>query len=267
MGIRTSKLLPGGTAARTALDETTVGANGRQYGKMFRNTVINAVTDWRVRISLPPNSTFGWRNNSSNGIGLLSPLYNSQGLGADGVVFPYTPQITIVHNARYSEQNLTHSNYKNFYYEGSDVSNIQIQGVFTCQNGAEAGYLMGAIQFLRACTKMHFGKDDPKAGTPPTLVRLSGYGNHYIPGSINCVVTQVSHSMPDDVDYIKYQIAGSYGWMPVHSTLSVTLQPVISRKRQSEKMLLDQFVKGAYLNAGNGTILGTSPSDADGGII
>jgi hypothetical protein len=210
-----------------------------------RNTKLDATKDWRVRISLPPSSNFAFRSGVFPSI--VYPLISQSGksTGTDGVVFPHTPTVTMQHNARYQEQALTHSNYKNYFYEGSDVAPITITGLFTCQNGAEALYLMASLQFLRACTKMYFGKGDPKAGTPPTLVRLSGYGDHYLP-SITGVVTQVSHTMPDDCDYIKYSYKDNeeYGWMPTSSTLTVTIQPVLSRQRQAEEMKLDDYVRG-----------------------
>lgn len=270
MNPRTKKLLRGGAAARTALEAQRIGATGSQYRKAPSAETNPPRTDWRVRISLPPESKFAFRNagiqdefGTGTAYGLMAPLLNN-GLGTDGVVFPYTPQITITHTARYSELGLTHSNYKNFFYEGSEVANIQIQGVFTCQNSDEARYLMACIQFLRACTKMNFGEDDPDAGKPPTLVRLSGYGEHYIPGSLPCVVTSVSHAMPDDVDYIQYRLGVNYGWMPIQSTLTVNLQPVVSRTKQAGKMLLDDFTKGSYL--GNGRY-GTETNDPEGGMF
>jgi len=269
--MRTRRLIPGGAAARTTVEDALVGVDSGTIGRRsFDPTYeVNAPKDWRVRISLPPNSKFAFRDGpnlqdstESGYLGLMESL-RANGLGTDGVVFPYTPQITISHTARYSELGLTHSNYKNFFYEGSEIANIQIQGVFTCQNEAEARYLMACIQFLRACTKMRFGGDDPQAGTPPTLVRLSGYGEHYIPGSLSCVVTSVSHSMPEDVDYIKYELGKSYGWMPIQSSLTVGLQPVVSRNRQVA-LALDDFVKGSFLGQSN---LGTSTTDKNGGIF
>ena len=277
--MRTRILLPGGGAARTPLEDALIRAEAGTVSRISGSPTmqVDEKKDWRVRISLPPNSKFAFRDatnidtardiweqgSAQTSAGLMADL-RGNGLGSDGVVFPYTPQITISHTARYSELALTHSNYKNFFYEGSEVANIQIQGVFTCQNSEEARYLMACIQFLRACTKMNFGIDDPAAGTPPTLVRLSGYGEHYIPGSLNCVVTAVSHAMPDDVDYIKYDLGNSYGWMPIQSTLTVNLQPVVSRSRQSTSTLLSDFVKGSFLG---GSTLGTSTTDKDGGIF
>jgi hypothetical protein len=230
----------------TDLGGALLKGGSRTFISPNANSNASVSTDWRVRIGLPPLSEFAYRQPYS---GLTNVLAGERGDRAwrGGVVFPYTPTVTITHNARYNEQALVHSNYKNYFYEGSDVAAISIAGIFTCQDASEAEYLMASIQFLRACTKMEFGADNPKAGTPPTLVRLYGYGEHYLP-SVNCVVTSVAHTMPEDVDYIKYTIGdGGYGWMPISSTLTVTLQPVVSRKRQSERMLLDDFTKGGFL--------------------
>jgi hypothetical protein len=64
--------------------------------------------------------------------------------------------------------------------------------------------------------------------------------------------------MPEDVDYIKFLqgFGENYGWMPTVSTLTVTLQPVVSRKRQSEEMSLDKFVNAEYISRnGSGGII------------
>jgi hypothetical protein len=266
---RSTSLLPGGYNAvsmsgskGTDLGSAKISMSGRTYSSPEANSDTEPTTDWRVRIGLPPLSKFAYKQAGYTGI--TYPLFGVNGsndLLAGGVVFPYTPTVTITHNARYNEQALVHSNYKNYFYEGSDIASISIAGIFTCQEASEAEYLMAAIQFLRACTKMEFGTDNPKAGTPPTLVRLYGYGEHYLP-SINCVVTSVSHTMPEDVDYIKYVTGdGGYGWMPISSTLTVTLQPVVSRKRQTAKMLLDDYTQGSF-DGGSGT-----PTSTPGGGI
>jgi len=217
-----------------------------------RSTTASSVKeqDWRVRITLPPESKFAFAAKNTSG---FMRYLKEETNNINGVVFPYTPSITVTHNARYSEQALTHSNYKNYFYDGSDVSAISISGVFTCQNGREALYLMSAIQFLRACTKMYFGDTgggSAPAGTPPTLVRLSGYGKHYLP-SVTCVITSVSHVMPEDVDYVQYIYDNEKGWMPTQSTLTVALQPVVSRRRQAQSITLDQYVDGKLTRSSN----------------
>lgn len=197
--------------------------------------------DWRVRISLPPRSSNFYRGDPAQ-VAALTPLLAS---GIDGVVFPYTPQVSITHNARYQEQALTHSNYKSYFYEGSDVSSIQITGEFTAQNQREADYVLASILFFRACTKMFFG-NDPQAGTPPVIVFLDGFGRYYLP-HVACVITQFQHTMPADVDYIPSYgaaAAGSPQRIPTQSQMSVTLQPVVSRRKVHNEFDLEMYARG-----------------------
>jgi hypothetical protein len=195
--------------------------------------------DWRVRISLPPGSSRFYRDKEP---ALFTPLLAS---GIDGVVFPYTPQISITHNARYQEQALTHSNYKSYFYEGSDVASIQITGEFTAQNQTEADYVLAAMMFFRACTKMSFG-NDASAGTPPVIVFLDGYG-HYVLPHVACVITSFQHTLPADVDYIPSYRAAAAGRpqrIPTQSQMQVTLQPVMSRAKVHNEFNLDNYGKG-----------------------
>ena len=213
--------------------------------------------DWRVRIGLSDWSIFP--NNQ-----MFTPILTQTA----GVIFPYTPSVSVTHNARYQEQALTHSNYKNYFYEGSDVSAITISGEFTVQNHNDAIYLLSAIYFFRTCTKMFFGKDE-LAGNPPPVVRLNGYGSFYFP-DVTCVITSFQHTMPADVDYVEFYYSDSPGFanadgsistaqqqvarLPTSSTVSVTLQPIYSRQNVHNNMTLSKFIQGKLL-AGNGGFL------------
>jgi hypothetical protein len=218
------------------------------------------IKDWRVRVSLPPKSALHY-DNTNPFLNILSRT--------DGVVFPYTPNITVTHNARYQEQALTHSNYKNYFYEGSDVSAINIVGDFTVQNKDDALYVLAAVYFFRSCTKMFFGADI-NAGNPPPIVYLDGYGDYYFP-HVTCVVTSFQHTMPADVDYI--EVAYSQGSdtkivgtsyvsnknrqtarVPVSSQFNVTLQPIYSRKNVATNMTLGNFSQGKLLKGKGGFI-------------
>lgn len=214
--------------------------------------------DWRVRISLPPSSPI-LKNNA-----LLSTL--SQPGRPSGLVFPYTPNITVTHNARYQEQALTHSNYKNYFYEGSDVAAINIVGDFSVQNHDDAIYLLASIFFLRTCTKMFFGGKDPNAGNPPPIVFLDGYGDFYLP-HVSCVVTSFQHTMPADVDYVEVKYSSGLPYnsngavnsqnqqvarLPTTSQLNVTLQPIYSRTNIANNMNLSDFSQGKLLRSKGG---------------
>lgn len=148
---------------------------------------------WKVRIRISENSPILY----NSGDGLLTKLHNT-----GGVIFPYTPQITVTYQANYTTQRFTHSNYAHYSYDQSEIQNIQITADFTAQNKEEAQYVLACIYFFRAATKMFFGLGDKLAGNPPPIVFLNGYGQHYFP-DVPCVITSFSHTMPSEVDYIE----------------------------------------------------------------
>ncbi len=209
-------------------------------------SLIPADEDWRVRISLPSKSSIFYQG--TPGV-TLQPMVDS---GVNGVIFPYTPQISVAHNARYQEQSLTHSNFKNYFYEGSDVAAITISGDFTAQNEKEAAYVLSCVYFLRACTRMWFGQTASlPVGTPPTIVFLDGYGQFYFP-HVSCVITNFTHTLPNDVDYIPLKNNFQNTRIPTMSQISVTLQPVVSRKRMHEDFNIDKVAQGLLLGSKKG---------------
>ena len=155
--------------------------------------------DWRVRISLADGAKIFYKATGANPNNLMSPLSET-----NGVIFPYTPSIQVSHVANYSATTPVHSNYSQQFYTNSEVSDITIGGEFTVQGIDEGKYLLAAIYFFRAATKMFFGSGD-NAGNPPPLVFLDGYGSHYFP-HVPCVITNFTHTMPNEVDYIQIPV-------------------------------------------------------------
>ena len=152
--------------------------------------------DWRVRLSLAPESKYLY--NAPEAQGILQPL-----AATDGVIFPYTPNIQVQYAAHYTPTDLTHSNYKIFQYANSSVDSISITCDFTAQDTTEANYLLAVIHFFRTVTKMFYGQDkSPKAGTPPPLCYLSGLGQFQFDAH-PLAVTAFTYSLPTDVDYIR----------------------------------------------------------------
>jgi hypothetical protein len=132
---------------------------------------------------------------------------------------------------------------------------------FTVQNINEGQYLLAVIYLFRTVTKMFFGLD-PKAGNPPPLMYLNGYGKYYLP-NVPCVVTSFTHTMPADVDYMDVPAAGTNNSLsgsvgnysrldstrlPTTSSITLTLQPVYSRLSQSTRFSLEDFSRGALIN-------------------
>lgn len=154
-------------------------------------------TDWRVKLRLAPNSTYLYNDPSDPGI--LSPL--SAKTGTDGVIFPYTPAIETAYKANYDQYDLTHSNYRGYFYKNSYVDAINMRCTFTAQDTSEANYLLAVIHFFRSVTKMFYGQDSQR-GSPPPLVFLSGLGNYQF-NEHPCVVSQFNYTLPPDVDYVR----------------------------------------------------------------
>lgn len=191
-------LEPGGYAGNPKTDssvvfQSTTGSSGAAG---------SSENDWRIRISLADKATIFYKDpNGKNAI--MSPL-----IPTNGVIFPYTPQISVTHSANYSSANPTHSNYPQQFYNNSEVQDITISGEFTVQSVEEGQYLMAAIYFFRSATKMFFG-NGTNVGNPPPVVFLDGYGDHYFP-HVPCVISGFTHTLSNDVDYLSVPITSAY---------------------------------------------------------
>jgi hypothetical protein len=231
-----AKLMPGGASSQVS--------QGTSPSTNVNSSATSAkARDWRVSISLADPKLFGLDQTGA----IQSPL-----AGTGGVIFPYIPQISVQYSARYNAQQLTHSNYNNYFYEGSDVNAITITGDFTVQNIAEGQYLLAAIYFFRSATKMFFGGTE-NTGNPPPLVKLNGYGQHYFP-DVSCVVTQFTHTMGPEVDYLEIPVPSSARTntvrLPTVSQISVIVQPIYSRKNVHDNFNLTEFSRGQLITKG-----------------
>jgi hypothetical protein len=161
-----------------------------------------AAPDWRVRLQLAPGAQYLYKDPS--GPGILAPLFET-----DGVIFPYTPSIETSYTANYDKYDLTHSNYRGYFYKNSAVNDINIRGTFTAQDTNEADYMLAVIHFFRSVTRMFYGQDALR-GAPPPLVYLSGFGQYQF-NDHPCLVSNFSYSLPDSVDYIRAGAPNNYG--------------------------------------------------------
>ena len=175
-------------------------------------------TDWRVVLRLAPGATYLYNAPQA---GLLQPLKTT-----NGVVFPYTPSITTAYKANYSEYNLTHSNYRGYFYQNSYTDTLQLNATFTAQSTADAAYVLAVIHFFRSVTKMFYGQDAQR-GSPPPLVFLSGLGDYQF-NNHPCVVSQFNYVLPADVDYISSGSPNNLGLnlQPLQNLYSTTLNAI-----------------------------------------
>lgn len=151
--------------------------------------------DWRVRLSLAPRGKYLYNADEP---GILQPLKET-----NGVIFPYTPSVSVQYSANYDTGEIIHSNYKIYQYKNSSVDNIQITGEFTAQDTYEANYVLAVIHFFKSMTKMFYGQDKfPKNGTPPPLCYVYGLGTYQF-DKHPIAVTGFTYNLPNDVDYIR----------------------------------------------------------------
>jgi hypothetical protein len=175
-------------------------------------------TDWRVILRLAPGATYLY---NAADAGLLAPLKVT-----NGVVFPYTPAISTAYKAVYNDYNLTHSNYRGYFYQNSYTDAVNITAAFTAQSTSDASYVLAVIHFFRSVTKMFYGQDAQR-GSPPPLVYLSGLGEYQF-NNHPCLVTSFSYNLPADVDYISSGTPNNAGLnlQPLQNLYSTTLNAV-----------------------------------------
>jgi hypothetical protein len=187
----------------------------------------NAKNDWRVRINAQWNI-------------FNSPLFKLLE-NTGGVVWPYNPNITVSTKANYTAIDATHSNYSFQAYKNSVVDDIQISGEFSCETETDAAYWIAATTFFKTATKMFFGEGE-NAGNPPIVCNLSGYGSSIF-DKVPVIVKAFSVDLKDDVNYIRCNTFGTNTWVPVLSTISVTVTPVYNRRRL-RKFSLQDYSRG-----------------------
>ena len=194
----------------------TIQAQRQETTRALAQFPVN--TDWRVVLRLAPGANYLY---AAPDAGLLQPLKTT-----NGVVFPYTPSITTAYKANYSEYNLTHSNYRGYFYQNSYTDTVQLNATFTAQSTADAAYVLAVIHFFRSVTKMFYG-NDAQRGSPPPLVYLSGLGDYQF-NNHPCLVSQFNYSLPADVDYISSGSPNNLGLnlQPLQNLYSTTLNAV-----------------------------------------
>lgn len=184
----------------------------------------------------------------------------------DGVIFPYTPTIDIGYKANYQPYDLTHSNYRGYFYQNSAIDSVNVRATFTAQDTQEANYLLAVIHFFRSVTKMFYGQDAQR-GSPPPLTYLSGFGDFQF-SEHPCVVSQFNYNLPADVNYIRAQTATDVGTnlqptarnrqYVAGNPLSYALQRLAALGQGINKGALDNpFAPSGSLGAGTPTYVPT----------
>ena len=194
--------------------------------------------DQRVKIRIPEEYYSGM---SKTQLGTLG-----------GIIFPYTPIISVTHKAEYSSQTPLHSNFAINFYKSSSITPITISGKFTVQNDADADMLISIIHTLRALTKMKYGSDSD-SGAPPPVCRLDAYGT-YMLENVPVSISEFKIELPDNVDYYTTTSDSAFGKtdqtsVPTVCTISLTCIPMYSRS-EMQKYSVNSWIKDSSLRKG-----------------
>lgn len=220
------------------------------------NNIVTAVfrdNDTRVRLSLSPGANILYKTGrgAEGGIEnkILEPLIDT-----DGILFPYTPTVSVSHTAQYTGVQPAHSNYVQQSYNASSVDVISVDGYFTANNADEARYVFAVLHFLRSAYKMFFGSGANR-GTPPPVLRLSGYGPFNY-NSVPVVLSNFSEIMAADRDYIEVPLAASPDaatktMIPTFMSMTLTLNPIYT-KEQISNFSLESFARGDQIGRPGG---------------
>jgi len=261
-------------------------AGGNVIGKITGASAMfggsDANSDWRVRLSVPGGTIF-------DSSAVFAPLK-----AAGGLVFPYTPQITLGSTARYAGLDPVHNNYPFQTYQSSQPDAISIIAPMNVEDAVQAQYWIAALHFLRSVTKMFSGESSP-AGNPPPILSLNGYGE-YVFKNVPVVVTNFQVSLDAGSDYISTisSASGAGGQLsnlisnipgaqnlsaaigagssflnaalssnggaqggshvPTKSSFTISLQPIYSRE-SVRTFSLQKFVNGDYMtSSGSGYV-------------
>ena len=203
-------------------------------------------------IQLQPGSKDDWRVRITCNWDIFNSAMFDRLKDTGGVVWPYLPNITVSTKAEYNAVNPVHSNYTQYNYKNSVVEDIQISGEFSCETETDAAYWIAATTFFKTATKMFFGQGD-NAGNPPIVCNLTGYGASVFDRT-PIIVKSFSVDLKDDVNYILCDTYGTRTWVPVLSTISVTVAPVYSRQ-MLRKFDIQDYARGRLAEAnGEGNV-------------
>jgi hypothetical protein len=236
---------------------------------IFAKVSQTEATDWRVKLTTNFEALAG-------GDIAMHPFQHLK--ETNGMVFPFTPSITMTHKANYTVTDPAHNNFSYQGYKNSSVEDITITCDFPVNTFADGQYWIAATTFLKSATKMFYGQSVPQ-GNPPIVCYLSGYGP-YIFNGIPVVIKSYQVELKDNVSYKRIATAnpirgpeadgsinidevykgqriqvsepitgttdtGNQTWVPMMSTITVIVSPIYNRERIRQFTMRD-YTRGTY---------------------
>lgn len=154
-------------------------------------------------------------NDYERGYGFLRYLTET-----GGIVFPYTPRISVQRSVNYQKTDVLQHNYTMYSYAGTPSKVLNVSGKFTATSPGEALYMLAVLCALAAWTKSDTGavaemytKVDVEKlgraesgmmrgipGMPPPPLYFSAYGQ-MMEYETPVLLMDVSYTFEDDIQY------------------------------------------------------------------
>ena len=212
------------------------------------NTVINTVNNQEINsMAYNPYST-SQPVNISDPSGRLSV----EGDGMSSFNFPYTPTITNMSNANYTQVSPTHSNFQQQFFQSGSNATINVTAPIIIENVEQGQTILSALDFFRGAMKMRFGKNDEQRGLPPPVLRFNAHG---VFQNIPVLVNNFVYNLDADVSYIDIESRTEQNpetviQMPVSGTFVIDFLVTYSPKNVRDNFTLEKYLSGGLRGEG-----------------
>ena len=113
--------------------------------------------------------------------------------------FPFTPTISVIQSANYSNYDLTHSNFQQRAFDSHTNMELNITAPMIVRSEEEALYVYNAAVWIRSTMKMSWMQDD-NPGMPPPILRFNAHGVYE---NIPCIIRDFTWNLDSDIDYVE----------------------------------------------------------------
>lgn len=203
--------------------------------------------DWRARLRPKNGGIKRFYSLETGSANLLEPIKMSGGL-----IWQYTPSLTMTGTANYTQTLLHGMNYPINTYNNSSPPELSVSSDFTANDITEARYLLAVMAFLRICTKSHFGDDSVARGTfglPPPVLLFEYLGDHGF-NKVPVVVSSWTMQLADDVDYVPVQVRDTITYVPSKTNITITLLPTYAPHKVRSRFSLESVTNGSAYKDG-----------------
>jgi hypothetical protein len=163
--------------------------------------------------------------------------------------FPFTPTISIISSANYSEYGLTHANFQQRAFDSHTNMDLNITAPMIVRSEEEAEYVYNAALWIRGMMKMQWLRDnDP--GMPPPVLRFNAHG---IYENVPCVISDFTWNLDQDIDYVEIpdpRNSKKIMRIPVTNMFVLSISTTYSPKNVRENFSVRDYLSGNLKDKG-----------------